>query len=48
LKARKLGHLQAGAPEMIATANIGCLTHLQSGRPIPVRHWGALWDEALR
>jgi glycolate oxidase iron-sulfur subunit len=47
LKTRKLGHLQAGAPELIATANIGCLTHLQSGSPIPVRHWVELLDEAL-
>jgi glycolate oxidase iron-sulfur subunit len=47
LKARKLGHLQAGAPDMIVTANIGCLTHLQSGSPIPVRHWVELLDEAL-
>ena len=47
LKARKLGHLQAGAPDMIATANIGCLTHLQSGSLVPVRHWVELLDEAL-
>jgi glycolate dehydrogenase iron-sulfur subunit len=47
LKTRKLGHLQAGAPEMIATANIGCLTHLQSDSPIPVRHWVELLDEAM-
>jgi glycolate oxidase iron-sulfur subunit len=47
LKTRKLGHLQAGAPEMIVTANIGCLTHLQSGTPTPVRHWVELLDEAL-
>lgn len=47
LKARKLGHLQAGGPEQIATANIGCLAHLQSGSPIPVRHWVELLDEAL-
>ncbi|MHB1084553.1 MAG: glycolate oxidase subunit GlcF [Thiobacillus sp.] len=47
LKTRKLGHLQAGAPEMIVTANIGCLTHLQSGSQIPVRHWVELLDEAL-
>ena len=47
LKTRKLGHLQAGAPETIVTANIGCLTHLQSGTPIPVRHWVELLDEAL-
>ncbi|WP_296750126.1 glycolate oxidase subunit GlcF [Thiobacillus sp.] len=47
LKARKLGHLQAGDPELIVTANIGCLTHLQSGSPVPVRHWVELLDEAL-
>jgi glycolate oxidase iron-sulfur subunit len=47
LKARKLGHLQAGVPEMIVTANIGCLTHLQSGTTIPVRHWVELLDDAL-
>ena len=47
LKTRKLGHLQAGQPEMIATANIGCLTHLQSGSSIPVRHWVELLDSAL-
>ncbi|MDP1928759.1 MAG: glycolate oxidase subunit GlcF [Thiobacillus sp.] len=47
LKTRKLGHLEAGAPEMIVTANIGCLTHLQSGTSTPVRHWVELLDEAL-
>jgi glycolate oxidase iron-sulfur subunit len=45
LKARKLGNLEAGAPQMIVTANIGCLTHLQSGTTIPVRHWVELLDE---
>ncbi len=39
LRDRKLGHLSAPQPEVIATANIGCLTHLQSGTPTPVRHW---------
>ncbi len=47
LKTRKLGHLQAGQPELIVTANIGCLTHLQSGSSIPVKHWVELLDEAL-
>jgi glycolate oxidase iron-sulfur subunit len=47
LKARKLGNLQAGNPELIATANIGCLTHLQSGSDIPVKHWVELLDERL-
>ena len=48
LKTRKLGHLQAGSPELIVTANIGCLTHLQSGSSIPVRHWMELLDDALQ
>ncbi len=47
LKTRKLGHLQAGAPELIVTANIGCLTHLQSGTAIPVWHWIEVLDAVL-
>jgi glycolate oxidase iron-sulfur subunit len=47
LKARKLASLEAGEPELIATANIGCLTHLQSGTTLPVKHWVELLDEAL-
>ncbi|WP_435100233.1 glycolate oxidase subunit GlcF [Arhodomonas sp. AD133] len=39
LRARKLGNLTAGEPELIATANIGCLTHLQEASAVPVRHW---------
>jgi len=46
LQTRKLGHLQAGAPDVIVTANIGCLTHLQSGTTTPVKHWIELLDEA--
>ena len=47
LKTRKLGHLQADAPELIATANIGCLTHLQSGSAVPVKHWIEVLDASL-
>jgi glycolate oxidase iron-sulfur subunit len=47
LRDRKLGHLQADAPEAILSANIGCLTHLQSGTPTPVRHWIEWLDRAL-
>ncbi|MEQ1592598.1 MAG: glycolate oxidase subunit GlcF [Thiobacillaceae bacterium] len=47
LKTRKLNHLQAGQPEVIVTANIGCLTHLQSGSSIPVQHWVELLDSVL-
>lgn len=35
----KVRNLEAGAPALIATANIGCLAHLESGTDIPVRHW---------
>jgi glycolate oxidase iron-sulfur subunit len=44
LKANKLQALEAHAPDVIATANIGCMTHLQSGTPIPIRHWVELID----
>jgi glycolate oxidase iron-sulfur subunit len=47
LKANKLAALQADAPEIIATANIGCLLHLASGADRPVRHWIELLAEAL-
>ena len=44
LRSRKLAALQAGAPRFIATANIGCLTHLQGAASRPVRHWIELLD----
>ena len=47
LRTRKLGHLQALGPSVIASANIGCITHLQSGTDTPVRHWVQVLDEAL-
>lgn len=39
LKADKLAKLAAGTPELILSANIGCISHLQSDSPVPVRHW---------
>ena len=47
LKSRKLKSLTAGAPTQIATANIGCMTHLQSGTSLAVKHWIELLDERL-
>ena len=47
LKANKLKVLEAPRPEVIATANIGCLTHLESGTRTPVRHWIELLDERM-
>ncbi len=48
LKARKLATLEEGGAACIATANIGCLSHLQAGARLPVRHWIELLDEALQ
>jgi glycolate oxidase iron-sulfur subunit len=47
LRDRKLGHLNQLQPTTIVSANIGCITHLQSGSATPVRHWIELLDAAL-
>ena len=39
LRDRKLQNIQSAQPDVIVTANIGCLLHLQSGTRIPVKHW---------
>jgi len=39
LRSRKLDNLKQGQPEFIATANIGCLLHLQEKSNISVIHW---------
>jgi glycolate oxidase iron-sulfur subunit len=44
LRDHKLSALQAQQPAYIATANIGCLGHLQSGTQTPVKHWIELLD----
>jgi glycolate oxidase iron-sulfur subunit len=43
----KVRALESGHPELVATANIGCLAHIQSGTRRPVRHWIELLDEAV-
>ena len=47
LRDRKLGHLAQVQPTAIVSANIGCITHLQSGTGPPVRHWVEVLDAAL-
>ncbi|ANJ73505.1 glycolate oxidase subunit GlcF [Ralstonia insidiosa] len=47
LRDDKLAKLQATQPERIVTANIGCVTHLQSGTDTPVEHWIELVDRML-
>jgi glycolate oxidase iron-sulfur subunit len=47
LRDRKLSNLQDLQPQAILSANIGCITHLQSGTQVPVRHWVEMVDAAL-
>ena len=47
LRDRKLGNLNEMKPEVIVSANIGCITHLQSGTHTPVKHWVELLDAAI-
>jgi len=51
LRDRKLGALGEAfgeqPPDAILSANIGCITHLQSGTTTPVRHWIEVLDDAL-
>jgi glycolate oxidase iron-sulfur subunit len=47
LRDRKLAHLAPLQAQVIVSANIGCIQHLQSGTATPVRHWVEVLDEAL-
>lgn len=40
----KVAALSSGEPDLIATANIGCLAHLQTEAQVPVVHWIELLD----
>ena len=48
LRDRRLGYLNAPKPQVILSANIGCITHLQSGTETRVMHWVEWLDERLR
>jgi glycolate oxidase iron-sulfur subunit len=47
LLTNKLIALQQNCPDVIATANIGCMSQLASKADVPVRHWVELIDEVL-
>jgi glycolate oxidase iron-sulfur subunit len=47
LRDRKLANLQAGQPQMLLSANVGCIGHLQTGTDTPVRHWIEWLDDAI-
>lgn len=48
LRQQKLAALQAENPELIATANIGCLLHLRAKAQVPVKHWLELITETAK
>jgi glycolate oxidase iron-sulfur subunit len=47
LRDRKLAQMEAVQAQVIVSANIGCIQHLQTGTTVPVRHWIEVLDEAL-
>ncbi len=52
LLANKVQALESGGPDIIATANIGCMAHIESGlhasSGTPILHWIELIDRRLR
>ncbi|MCX8996277.1 glycolate oxidase subunit GlcF [Rhizobiaceae bacterium BDR2-2] len=46
LKARKVRNIEATKPDLIAAGNIGCMTQIGSGTPLPVVHTVELLDWA--
>ncbi len=48
LREQRLSGLMVGQPDMIATANIGCLHHMNAGSTVPVRHWVEIVAENLK
>ena len=43
----KINNLEAGHPDLIATANIGCYSFLQQEAHVPVKHWIELLDTSV-
>ncbi|CAB3774215.1 glycolate oxidase subunit GlcF [Paraburkholderia humisilvae] len=47
LRNQKLERLHAQEPQIIVSANVGCIAHLQSGTSTPVVHWIELVEHML-
>jgi glycolate oxidase iron-sulfur subunit len=47
LLANKLAALTAGRPSAIASANVGCIGHMQGATDVPVMHWIEMLDARL-
>ncbi len=43
----KIANLNLGKPSLIATANIGCQSHIQTATALPVKHWIELVAEQI-
>jgi glycolate oxidase iron-sulfur subunit len=48
LKARKISHLEHTGAGLILSANVGCISHLQSATPKPVLHWIEALDRVIK
>ena len=47
LRDNKIAALTAGGPTVIASANVGCMAHLQGATALPVKHWIEVLDARL-
>ncbi len=47
LRNQKLDRLEKTEPQMIVSANVGCIAHLQSGTSTPVTHWIQLVEHLI-
>jgi len=47
LRNNKVAALEATEPDLIASANIGCISHLAAAAKLPVRHWVEFLDDML-
>lgn len=48
LKTRKLKHLNSTQSSAILSANVGCISHLQSESLVPVAHWIEWLDQGIQ
>jgi glycolate oxidase iron-sulfur subunit len=48
LRDRKLASLLPSQPQLILSANIGCISHLQTGTAVPVWHWIEWLDATMK
>ena len=47
LRDRKLANLEAPRPQLVLSANVGCIGHLQAGTDTPVMHWIEWLDRVI-